>query len=75
MQRFRLVLDIVGRVLWAGVAVVGVMCVWSYASTTSTVVGLSAPQQAGLAADNLLYVIGAYIVARAWSQVTRWGRA
>ena len=72
MKNLRLVLDIVGRLLWAGVAVIAALSLYAYASTVSTTVALSAPQQAALAGDSLVWVVAAYVAARAWSAVTRW---
>ena len=67
-------LDIVGRVLWVGVAVMAVFSLlyFVYARYTST--GISAIQICQLAAESLTMAVIPYVIARAWDEVFRRGR-
>jgi hypothetical protein len=69
-NKVRLGINIVGRILWAAVGVIGAWGVIAYVQALASY-STSAPQQAALAADSLVWIVGAYAIARGWTEATK----
>jgi hypothetical protein len=66
--------DVVGRLLWVGVALGALAGGAEFVLTRVAHGDISAPQLAALAAASLVWAVVPYVLARAWDETTRpWG--